>query len=310
MNSYKIFIWFIILFSFSLQAEVIEYNFEDPNPMLSVDGKHRLCRNSVDKAPWPLFTKEVSREGNQSLKSVINRLDPINNYRMELNCLLPERHTVNKGINTPDYWYGFSLYIPSPHSRLQVRNLNNLWQIFFQIHARPIDDNWSTYIGLSPPLALEIDPITDFTGDILVKIRGTNKPYPQNRNDLTTLIKPIFKYQTDQWIDFVVQGRFTSDNNGFINIWVNGDKVFEFQGSTYYRGHGNAYPLMGLYSGFKNIPKNHSEPVIERTIYHDSLRIALKNGSVAKVSPKPFIESPFKNPKNINLINKKSLYYE
>ncbi|MBK1646900.1 hypothetical protein CKO25_20190 [Thiocapsa imhoffii] len=272
-------------------ADVVEYNYEDPNPMMSADGRYTAHRNSVDNAPNPTFSKIRSREGAQSFRAYINRLDPINNYRMEITGFTPDRNEVNNGEETEDYWYGWSTYIPGPYPPFTLIT-NFMWETFFQLHARPPQgETWATYIGQSPPLAIQLEPTSDNAGKIVVKIRGMDDPYPQQRvsgNSHVKFNRSVYEYKTDEWIDFVVHTRLSSDSHGFTKIWVNGELVVDYKGMNYYLGHGEGYPLHGLYMGWANTPKDNPEPVIEREIFHDSLRLSRGSwgGSYEAVAPK------------------------
>ena len=232
----------------------------------------------------PVISTEVARDGRASLKSVVDRINSETMYRTEVR---PHADVVdldrNRGEATTDYWFGFSLYVPSPYPVLK----NPIYEIFFQIHSSPPDGMTAAeYEGGSPPLEMNVKPESSESGTIRVKLRAMEMPYPQIIDNNARLVfnGDIASYKTDRWIDFVVHTRFDYGSAGFTQIWVDGVLALDYKGKTYYNGHGDPYPKFGIYNGWRT--RDIDEPVTKRTLFHDGYRIAWGNaGSFAAVSP-------------------------
>ncbi|MEM7145017.1 MAG: heparin lyase I family protein [Verrucomicrobiota bacterium] len=87
-----------------------------------------------------------------------------------------------------------------------------------------------------------------------------------------------------KWIDWVFHVRF-SDTDGIIEVWRQGTKIVDFRGDNHQvEKHEGAYLKFGLYSSqYEKAPLKGS---INRTVYHDELRIAGSDGSYDLVVPR------------------------
>lgn len=220
----------------------------------------------------PVISNDFSRSGNNSLRTFVDRKNSPNMYRTEVTH--KTKMEVNNGDNTQDYWMGFSIFIPGPYPKL----LNPTYEIVFQFHSSPIDDDWSTYAGYNPNLAIRLEPTSDHSGKFIFNIKGSDDPYPQfpDNKPPNTLNITAGNYQTNVWYDFVIHTKQDS-YNGFTKLWFNGEQVVDFTGSNYYRGHGKSYAKFGLYNGWRD--RDISEPVETRLLYHDEFRFAWGEGA-------------------------------
>ncbi len=231
----------------------------------------------------PVLSTEVSRSGNGSLKTVVDRLNSKTMYRTEM--MHDISMDANKGANTTDYWFGFSLYVPSPYPVLK----NPTYETFFNVHTRvPIGASKSKHPSLGPPLSLGLSPTSSTGGKICLKIHGTNVAYESQSQstEAKQFDANIADYTTNKWIDFVIQTRMDSTSAGFTKIWVDGKLVLNYTGINSFRGHGAPYPKFGMYNGWRsrNIP---NEPVTKRTLFHDEYSVAWGSaGSYNAVAPK------------------------
>jgi hypothetical protein len=230
----------------------------------------------------PTLSTQFSRRGNGSMKSVVNRLTSETMYRTEASHKISM--DVNHGENTEEYWFGFSIYVPSPYPTLNQYT----YEIFFQLHhSRPADMSKSDFPSLSPPLQLSLRPGSSTGGDIQLVLRGTDEPLAKQskKTEYAQFRGNIAKYSTNKWVDFVVNTKFDSGSKGMTQIWVDGNLVFKYTGRNYYSGHGEAYPKFGMYNGWRTRNLN-NEPVVQRTIFHDEYRAAWgKEGSYDAVAP-------------------------
>ncbi len=91
-------------------------------------------------------------------------------------------------------------------------------------------------------------------------------------------------YQLNQWYDFVLHYKYTLDNTGFIEVWLNGEKVVNKQNTpTVYKydrcGEPRAarqYQKIGMYYGTGNQGGE---------ILYDAFRIGKENSSYDDVAP-------------------------
>ena len=87
-----------------------------------------------------------------------------------------------------------------------------------------------------------------------------------------------------EWIDWVIHVRF-ADTNGIIQVWRQGTKIVDWRGDNHQKEkHEGTYLKFGLYSS--QYEKNPLKNSINRTVYHDELRIARSDGSYELVSPR------------------------
>jgi hypothetical protein len=245
-----------------------EYNFENLStgqPAFATGGFN--CSGNC-----PEISSDFARSGKLSMKTFVDRFNSPTMYRTEV------AHTtkmeVNKGAETQDYWMGFSLYIPAPYPVLK----KPVYEIVFQFHSSPVDDNWTGYGGYNPNLAFRLSPESDSTGSIIFNIKGSDKPYPQlpDNRPKDVFEKTIVSYQTGKWYDFVIHTRLDS-KEGFTKVWFQGGQIVDYYGPNYYAGHGKCYLKFGLYNGWRE--RNIDEPVTTRTLYHDEFRFAWGEGA-------------------------------
>ncbi|NCU41652.1 MAG: hypothetical protein EOM19_02920 [Candidatus Moranbacteria bacterium] len=246
-------------------TKVLHFGFESSDPTQPSGKTWELgCSGNC-----PVVTTEKARVGSRSVKTVVDRLTSPTMYRTEFTHYTngAGHMEANKGTATQDYWMGFSVYIPDSY----VPMTTPTYEIFFQTHASPPDDNWTGYNGLNPNLGFRIYPSSASGGLIGFDIKGNNDPYPQTASK-SSFSKRDIPYQTNRWYDFVIHARFDSVN-GFTKVWMDGKQIVDFTGSNYFRGHGEVYPKFGMYNGWRtrDIP---GEVVKTRTLYHDEYRFA------------------------------------
>lgn len=246
-------------YSFAQETYLEEYTFENDQTGKNPSGSLKCSGNC------PLVTSEISCNGEKALKTFVDRINSETMYRTEV--AHGTRMEVNKGEETTEYWMGISFYVPSPYPSLK----KPVYEIFFQLHASPIDGNWNDYPGQNPNLAFSLIPKTDNSGNIRISLKGIDIPYPQTEKQPHDVWDETNTYQTDKWHKLVIHTRLDY-SDGFTKIWLDGEKVIDYKGKNYYRGHGKCYAKFGLYNGWRD--RNIDEPVKTRTIYHDDFRFA------------------------------------
>lgn len=207
------------------------------------------------------------REGSYMAHFVLDRSRGENSYRTEILPEAPEEHTL--AWNT-DLWIGFSIY-------LKEWDYDTSADYCFQIHDNL--DNWNTQIGREPL------SIGTSKGNWL--IRGEMK-------DNNTVYWSGYPYKTGVWVDWVINCRFSPDDDGYIRIWKDGIKVVDVEGPNADKYKRAPYFKCGIY---KWDWKNRETMTSRRESFYDSCRIG--NGAdgyaqgYAGVAPEGSVQKRF-----------------
>ncbi len=106
----------LLMGSAPINANPLTWSFDSKGSSSQGAGPELNCSGNC-----PVVSSEVSRSGNGSLKTVVDRLNSKTMYRTEM--MHGISMDANKGANTTDYWFGFSLYVPSPYPVLKNADL-------------------------------------------------------------------------------------------------------------------------------------------------------------------------------------------
>ena len=91
-------------------------------------------------------------------------------------------------------------------------------------------------------------------------------------------------YTKDAWTDWVLHIKFSPDQDGLIEIWKNGAKVFTRTGKNTYRDKVGNYFKMGIYKyGWKD---GYTTNTSTRILYFDEVRVGDETSSYAAVAPR------------------------
>ena len=123
----------------------------------------------------------------------------------------------------PDYWYGLSVFLPEDWDQGTNRGFFDD-RIIFQFHEGT---------GASPALSLHV---REAQGDFMVRRRTSD-----GFDYLWTM-----PFETDEWFDFAFHVRWSQDDDGFVQIFADGDLVYEYRGSTLVDGE-SIYTKWGIY---------------------------------------------------------------
>jgi hypothetical protein len=222
---------------------------------------HTLLYNPASNAV--IVTTPV-RKGNFALKTSLGPNDYIfNGYRSELSVY-------NCATYKSDMYYGFSIWIDTNYSDTNY-NLICQWQ---DLPNYEMGENWEpspNLHGSSPPLALVY-----INGQLELKFNEN----PNSDNDTIQLgnTLPISK---GTWIDFVFHMKWSDENDGFVEVWANGNPLIDFNGSDnkYYKR--NLFSRAGNYFKFGQYRGKH-QPSSTDVIYFDEVKIG---SSYAEVAP-------------------------
>jgi hypothetical protein len=98
--------------------------------------------------------------------------------------------------------------------------------------------------------------------------------------DQNKQVFPLADFQRNVWYDFVFHVRWAPDNTGFVEVWVNGDRVVPLTyRPTTYAGEG-VYLKQGLYRG---------ESSLTSVVYHDGMRRGTSFADVAQGANPPSV---------------------
>ena len=214
----------------------------------------------------PVITSDHTRAGTRSLKTYLHRQESSVAYRTEVR--VPGHDTIGE-----EYWYGFSVLLPSPFPA------DNLMDIVAQWHGHPDAGEENQ----NPPLQLNMR-------DGKWQIKTTwNAIQPTIKANQQSVMINVGTPQTDQWTDWVFRVKWSYGSDGILQVWKNGDKVVDRTGPNCFNDEQGLFFKLGLYKpSWKEdrVWSGRAGTVDERTIYHDELRVAGKGASYADVAPR------------------------
>ena len=231
------------------------------------------------KSPWNasgnatevVTAPEPVRYGQYAMKSVLERKTSRNSYRT---AAVPRIKGGNATIGL-DYWYGFSTYFTKEWTPDDIWELVAQWYptvkgeggmrhpiLAFYVAGDQlqINDNWDVQPGPLPPRKVHAAK----AGDCVPLWEG-----PLDR---------------ERWTDWVVHVKWSYNDDGFMQVWRNGQKIIDRTGPNYFNDKKGPYLMLGVYKGWKD----REEPkgmVDRRVMYYDEVRIAGPGGSYQAVSP-------------------------
>jgi hypothetical protein len=144
-----------------------------------------------------------------------------------------------------DLWYRFRVLIPEKSTKIPIRCLIAQW------HATP--DLHLGEVLRSPVLGIELRG-TEFLirkchSDLQVQLNN------DRTNNKTQLYKSGEFADRDVWHDFVVNVKWSWENDGYCRVWINGHKVVDYAGPIGYNDAQGPYFKTGIYRD--NIPETH-----------------------------------------------------
>jgi Polysaccharide lyase len=175
------------------------------------------------------------------------------------------------GINGQTNWYGWSMWIPKGIT-------NDRWTILSQWHYHSpgyiVDSLQSIQGSANTPtrLSLKSDGMLKF--GLFHQIGSTQKT-----DSGYNLGNNLIRY--DSWNDFVMQVKWTSKTDGFVNLWVNDKNVLSLTGtSTYFDNPYGPRFKAGAYKGL-----NYSYPGTPFDVYIDEYRHGDQTSNYGEVVP-------------------------
>lgn len=182
-----------------------------------------------------------------------------------------------------EYWYGFSIQIPTGWIQDPQGNILAQWHAMGGLTAKSQDSAATD----NPPLALDVhDSVWEAQlhwntiGPLSSGIGSGQKTFPLGN------ITP------GHWVDWVVHAKWAYDSTGFLQIWMNGNKLVDYEGPTEYNVKNGPYFKTGFYHPAwksKNASQagNTTVPVgTAITMYVDELRVAMAPAGYNTVAPR------------------------
>ena len=216
------------------------------------------------------FSKEVAREGTYSLKMSVQH--QLGQFRSEV--------AFNSVPMNSEYWYGFSIYLPSDWQTDQQGNILAQW------HARMNVDRQQGDGTGQPPVAISVQG-----NSWAVKLHyntdgpsfsGAGKGNQQFDGGAIEKAK---------WTDFVVHAKWAFTQDGFLEVWKNGQNIVDYKGPTSYVNKVAPYFKMGIYHpNWKSFKKDEfdkdtsvTKPIV---VYDDAVRIRKAPANYQEVAPR------------------------
>ena len=218
-------------------------------------------------------TEAISRLGTGALRTSLHRNDPevSTSRRTEL-----VRDGIG-GVGT-ERWYGWSVFLPNDY---QVDP--NSFEILGQFHSQPdfhLGEQWR-----SPPGSFDISGSNHWE----YQLNWDPKPLTIG-NDPTAGDPPGGKQKFDMgeispgvWTDFIVQAKWSYENDGILNIWRDGVQVVSHLGPNTYNDQAAHFFKLGIYK-----PDWHWAPhksvVDHRVVYFDELNLETEVASLGSMT--------------------------
>ncbi len=212
----------------------------------------------------PSIDRNVTRSGGYSIKASLDYYTSSTRYRSESRPKVPDV------VAGRDYWYGFSVFLPSSHVPDTIA-----WELVAQWHRIPDEGEASQ----NPPLSLSTTGgrwgLNNKWDSAAITL---NKSYDGSRS------YDLGPYERNKWTDWVFHIRWSYGNDGLLQVWKDGELVVNKTGPNCYNDQRMPYFKAGLYKGWKEgQPVNPA--ITSRVVYHSDFRIAGPEGSYAAVAP-------------------------
>ena len=208
---------------------------------------------------YPTITTSPVRAGNYAMKTYLHYKNSQDNYRTEV--YLKQKDNIGD-----HYWYGFSIFLPNDYI------VDNVWEIVAQWHGVPdfdIGENWRY-----PILALKTEGGVWRVRNIWDASSNTFSSGEESYDGVKRWT--LGNYETGKWVDWVFHIKWSYLSDGILEVWKDGKLVITRNGPNCYNDELGPYFKMGMYKGWKEWWLNTWSPdvALERTLYHDELRIA------------------------------------
>ncbi|MEQ8496548.1 MAG: polysaccharide lyase [Gammaproteobacteria bacterium] len=163
-----------------------------------------------------------------------------------------------------DYWFAFSINLPADWPDASVPVTLAQW------HGVP--DKWLGEAGRSPPLRLLALGGQWQLANIWDSKRVSQTPFTAN-DPQGWVLEPISSLDIDQWTDWLFHVRWSFGEDGVLEVWKNGERVYQRNGPNTYNDAVGPYLKLGIY-----VPEWVDPATVttrnDYTAYFDAVRVA------------------------------------
>lgn len=246
---------------------------------------YRLGPSGNDNMTVGSSPRPVCR-GNYSLDVPLDAYKDKVSYRTERTGGKLKNHgTSNLRIGS-EYWVAFAIYLPDDW-QLDPTGGEILWQL----HGSKDDGEKSR----NPNMTIRIDG-----ANWKLSRKWGAKKIMTSKSDYdgatTTILAP---WETGRWTEFVLNFKLSYKDDGFLNVWMDGEKVASIKGGNTYNDDVGPYMKFGIYknnwgnrSDWEANYANNKHPrgplgsgFSKRLHYIDEVRIGDKNESYQSMAP-------------------------
>lgn len=217
----------------------------------------------------------VARTGTHSIRAEQRCDDRLmaNGHRAEIYPNSLSEYTVKVPMPS-EQWYGFSVFLPEDFST-DAQDYG--WFLLVaQWHGSPDKDIGE--ISRSPPLALGFNK--KYSNDSVWQV---NKRYDLKKNSTNSghgenFVLDNIEDDLGKWTDWVFHVKWSINNDGFLQVWKNGELVVNDTGPIGFNDDKGPYFKSGIYRG--------EETYCPIVTYIDSFKFADERGSYDCVAPR------------------------
>ena len=190
-----------------------------------------------------------------------------------------------------EYWVGFAVFLPSDWKIDKSRASNDtIWNI----HGSPDKNLGEKY--RNAPFSLRV------SGDHWVfTSRSCTSKVCDKKNIKATSIN-LGKWETGKWTEFILNFRLSYKNNGYIEMWKNGERVVNLSGPNTYNDTRGPYVKYGIYKSAWGKPQGAKESGFStRKLYYDSVIVGDGDESYQSVEPNCGSAGKLKPPASLSI---------
>lgn len=226
--------------------------------------------------PIPQIQSSITREGKYATRAFLDSSDP-NEYRRERVEMKLDR-SANATQIGKEYWYGWSVYLASPWP-IDPTYADILTQFHKTVDAE--ENKIAGNPNPNPTLVFTITP--EYDGWTILS-RSDPRRITTDKEGVRTKSYRVGRYETDKWVDWVVNVKWSYGSDGFLKIWKDGKLVVSDTGPNTYNDVLGPHVKMGIYKPAWRI--HAPDPAVKRRLaYHDEFRMADAKGSYDAVAP-------------------------
>lgn len=229
---------------------VVIHDFESPYA--------ELVRHSATNSYAVTRVDDVVRRGSYAVRFELRQGDKWRDtFRSEYKDIFAA--TMGK-----EYWYGISMLIPSDFPEHDNRNVVMQW------HATR--DKYLGESSRSPVLAFRYR-----SGILSITVRHSSKQIQNSNDGIHKVIYEQHNYTKGVWNDFIINSKWSYEDDGFVNVWLNGTKIVNYKGPVGYNDAVGPYFNFGIYRD--DVPQTY-------VIYFDEYRRGKSYKDVDPSNPK------------------------